>query len=217
MDPTLTIAITAITALVAGAVGEGLRRRLNTLSYRYPDELDWPPPGPRWWIPILLALATAAITWRHLSLGHPEHLLFLLPTAGYFAWISATDLDVHRIPLKPTLAITSIATIALAAAALRQADPWLILRALLGGGLAYLAFWILNRASHGGLGMGDVRLAGTIGLTTSALSLWTLWAAITIAALAAAIWALITRPTSRTAYGPWLVGGWLAATTSLTP
>ncbi len=217
MDPTHTITITTFTALVGAAVGEGLRRHLNTLNYRHPDELDRPPPGPRRWIPILLALGTAAITWRHLAIGHPENLLFLLPTAGYLVWVSAIDLDVHRIPFKPTLATTTVVAVTLGAAALWQGDPALLIRATIGGILAYLAFWILNRASHGGLGMGDVRLAGIIGLTTSALSLWTLWAAITIAALAAAIWALITRPTSRTAYGPWLAGGWLAATTSLTP
>lgn len=215
MPPAPTVAITALAALVGAAVGLWLRARLDTLSYRHPDETERPRPGRRLWLPVVLGLAGAALTWRHLGLGHPEHLLFLLPTAGYSVAVAAIDLDVHRIPFKPTLAITAAAVVGLSAAALWQGEPAPLLRGALAGGIAYLGFWLLHRVSRGGVGRGDVRLAGLLGLTAGALSLSTAWWALAIALVTAAAWAIITQPAGRIAFAPWLSAGWLVAVVAL--
>ena len=97
-----------------------------------------------------------------------------------------------------------------------QGDPALLLRGALAGGLACLGFWLVHRASRGGLGRGDVRLAGLLGLTAGALSPSTAWWALAIALVTAAAWATITRPIGRIALAPWLTAGWLVAVLAFT-
>lgn len=200
-----------IAAIVSLLAGFGLRRRLNTLRYRYPDEAALPDPGPHRWVPWTLAAAVAALTWRYTTTGRPDHLVFLLPFAVAGVWLSAVDLDVHRLPFTVTLPSTLIVTAGVLAVTLTRHDPTIGLTSLAGGLLAYSGYWLLHKIGKAGVGHGDLRYAALIGLTAGALSLTTLWWALMLAAFTAAIWVAITRPPGRLPYGPWLTLGTLLA------
>jgi len=199
-------------ALMAGGIGELQRRRLNALTYRHPDETHLPKPGPRWRVPDTLTLAVGLLVWRYIATGQADHLTHLLPVAVAGTWLAAGDLDVHRLPYRTTAGATLIAGAGVAAVALLRTDITIAVAAALGGALSYGAFRLLNTLSRGGMGMGDARLAGLIGLTTAAVSPWTTWWAFAVATGVSAVWALIRRLADRRVpFGPWLLTGWFAA------
>ncbi|WP_232550045.1 prepilin peptidase [Propioniciclava soli] len=213
MTPAVLTATLAAT-LAGGLIGEHQRRRLTTLAYRYPEETPdvWPLPGPRRWVPVCLAATLGLLTWRYTSIGGAAHLLHLVPLALAAPWLAAVDVDVHRLPYRTTVA-TLIASVAGLLGLVALTGQW----QLAGGGalgwvIAHGAFWALHKIG-GGMGYGDVRLAGLIGLTTAPLGIHAPIAAFLIGTLAATAWAL-TRPrdpAARYAYGPWLLLGWTTA------
>lgn len=73
--------------------------------------------------------------------------------------ISLVDLRQYRIPNR-LLALSALIAAA-ASLVFRQPPP---LAAMVGGGMGLAAFLLLARARPGALGMGDVKLAGVIGL-----------------------------------------------------
>ena len=211
--PTLTA--TAAATISGVLLGEYQRRRLTTLTYRYPEETTqaWPEPGTRRWVPLALAGVLGALTLGYTATGEAVHLLHLYPLAIAAPWLVAVDADVHRLPYRTTM-LTLIASVlgVLTTAALTRTWP-LAAAAALGWALSYGLFWVLNKAGRGALGYGDVRLAGLIGLTTTPLSASATWLAFLLGTLTAAGWAFTRprQPGSRHAYGPWLLLGWLAA------
>ena len=66
-------------------------------------------------------------------------MLFLLPTALCLTWVSAVDLDVHRVPFKATLGGGALVLSLAAIAAVWRGDPSL----LLSGALGSAAVWAL--------------------------------------------------------------------------
>lgn len=217
MDAT-TLALTLATAaaMLAGALtGEHQRRRLNTLAYRYPDETadEWPAPGPRVWVPVVLSVGLGLLVWRYTSQGTPEHLLYLIPMAIPAPWLAAVDADVHRLPYRATLLTLVVSVIGLLTAA-AITGQWLTI-ALAGGlgwVLTYAVFWVIHKSTD--VGYGDVRLGALIGLTTVPLAPWGPWASVLIGSIAAALW-VVTGPRTRKgrfAYGPWLLLGWYVIT-----
>jgi leader peptidase (prepilin peptidase) / N-methyltransferase len=83
-------------------------------------------------------------------------------------------------------------------------------QALLGGALAFAAFLLLAVVGRDAMGMGDVKLAGVIGLMTGyPLGLPALFAGIVFGALAAGAMLLTRRATRKTAiaYAPYLSMG----------
>jgi leader peptidase (prepilin peptidase)/N-methyltransferase len=80
------------------------------------------------------------------------------------ALLALIDLDVRRLPNALTLPSYPVAIVLLGLAALIDHDMGALSRALLGG-LALLAFYaLLAFINPGGMGMGDVKLAGVLGL-----------------------------------------------------
>lgn len=209
MTPALAAALAAVLTL---PLGHQLRHRLNTLGYRHPEEATLPHPGPRTWVPWILAGAMAALTWRYTDTGHADLLMVLIPFTVASVWLTAVDLDVQRIPYKITLPTTLAVLVGVGLVALTRQDPTLVLTSVAGGALAYGTYWLLHKISKTGIGYGDVRYASLVGLNTGTLSLNHAWWALLTAALTAALWAGITRPQQRVIpYGPWLALGALVS------
>ena len=202
--PTLTA--TAAATISGVLLGEYQRRRLTTLTYRYPEETTqaWPEPSTRRWVPLALAGVLGALTLRYTATGEAVHLLHLYPLAITAPWLAAVDADVHRLPYRTTmLALLASILGVVATAALTRTWP-LAAAAALGWALSYGLFWALNKVGRGALGYGDVRLAGLIGLTTTPLSASATWLAFLLTLTATG--GRCTRPRqpgSRHAYGPW--------------
>lgn len=140
----------------------------------------------------------------------------LLFAVGLAVALALIDVDVHRLP--DALVLPSYPVLA-ALLLLASADPggasdWSALgRALLGGAalaLAYAVIWVVYPA---GMGLGDVKLAGLLGMLLG----WFGWGAVVVGFFAAFVLAgavvvalLAARRVGRrtaVAFGPWMLVG----------
>ena len=104
----------------------------------------------------LLGLLYAYLAWRHgVSLG----LVGASFHASVLALVVVTDLEQRTVPNAVVLPAMVVAAGLTALACLRCLP-----RVLLGGAVAYLLFLLLALLYPGGMGYGDVKLAGYIGL-----------------------------------------------------
>lgn len=138
-----------------------------------------------------------------------------------FAWLAVAsvvlavvDLRTHRLPNAWVLPGYPIVGGLLLVACLTGA-PWpSLLRAAIGG-IALFVFYLALRAAGGGMGGGDVKLAGVLGIALG----WVGWPALAVGAFAGFVFGglygailLATRRAHRrtaVAFGPWmLLGAW---------
>lgn len=139
------------------------------------------------------------------------------PANAYLAAIAVAltliDLDVHRLPNAIVLPAYPVSA-ALLVLASWGADNWgALLRAVLGGVILWVFYFLLMVAKPGGMGFGDVKLAGILG----AYLAWIGWGALVVGAFGAfvlggifSIGLLISgRAGRRTAvpFGPWMLLG----------
>jgi leader peptidase (prepilin peptidase) / N-methyltransferase len=160
-------------------------------------------------LPLVAAIvgsALAVVTLVHLGLG-----------TGGVAWaavqlllagVAAYDVATRRIPNRVTVPVSVGAVIARAAF-----ERSALLEVVVAGCLAFLFFLLLAVVFRGGLGMGDVKLAGMLGFLLGHAVL----AALVVGALAGGLTSaviLVAAPTMRgrtIAYGPYLCLGGAAA------
>lgn len=139
------------------------------------------------------------------------------PAYAYLAAIAVAltliDLDVHRLPNAIVLPAYPVSA-ALLVLASWGADNWgALLRAVLGGVILWVFYFLLMVAKPGGMGFGDIKLAGILG----AYLAWIGWGALVVGAFGAfvlggifSIGLLISgRAGRRTAvpFGPWMLLG----------
>ncbi|WP_349902542.1 prepilin peptidase [Parafrigoribacterium humi] len=137
----------------------------------------------------------------------------------YFAAISVAlaliDLDVHRLPNTIVLPAYLVATVLLVASATLSGDYGGLVRAAIGGAALGIAYLLMAVVAPGGMGFGDVKLAGVLGIFLG----WIGWGALVVGAIAAfllggifgIILILARRGGRKTAipFGPWmLLGAW---------
>ncbi|MCR2825907.1 prepilin peptidase [Microbacterium sp. zg.Y909] len=135
--------------------------------------------------------------------------------------LTVVDLRSHRLPNALVLPLYPLILVLFALAALAAGDGAPLVTALLGGGVLFLLYATL-RAMGGGVGGGDVKLAGVVGMVLGHAG----WPAVLIGTAAAfvlggavALFLLATGRATRTtriAFGPYLLGGaWLALAASI--
>jgi leader peptidase (prepilin peptidase)/N-methyltransferase len=212
--------------LVGAAVGVVLTRTLADGRYRQLDERDQPLPRHTWWLVIAVAFAWGALTFRFGGFAQWS----LLPAYLYLGVIGPalilTDFDVHRLPDLIVLPSYVIAFVLLLVPTVVVGDWGAMLRAVLAG-LALYAFYFVQAIAlpeRSGLGFGDVKLAGVLGLLVG----WVGWGSLFISVMATAflggLAALFLIPTRLArfrswrravrvsfAYGPWMVLGTMFA------
>lgn len=204
-----SLLITSLTA-VGVLIGFVVRRRLSALAYRHDDEAGPPHPGPRWWIPLATAAASGLLAWRF-GVERWPLLLPTLPLAWFGPWLSAIDLDVRRLPNRLLAVHGVVVAVGVGAAALITGDLNIALHAAIGGAVAFVVFWILDRVRPGGFGWGDGKYIPIIGAATAAASLSVAWWAFLIACLAAVLATPFRRRRANFPFGPWLAAGALVA------
>jgi leader peptidase (prepilin peptidase) / N-methyltransferase len=172
------------------------------------------------WTPSLLGEDAGAATRDSLGPLAWQGSLWPLPAFLYLAAVSialgAIDLDTFRLPFWIVVPSWWAGGVLLGGAALLLGHPAAVVRMLLGG----LALWGFYRLLHlvypAGMGYGDVRLAGLIGLYLA----WVDWGALVVGAFAGVlvgglggVGVLIARRTglkTQIPFGPYmLVGTWI--------
>jgi len=152
-------------AVLGAGVGAWLTRVLADASYRCPQERFKPLPRHTWWLVVAVALAWASLTFR---LGDYAHWS-LLPAYLYLGAIGAAltliDLDVQRLPDRIVLPSYPIVFVLLLVPTMMTGQWGALLRAVLAGFALSVCYLVLAHVwrADGGLGLGDVKLAGVLG------------------------------------------------------
>ena len=146
-----------------------------------------------------------------------------LPPSHWPAWVGLVslgcllgliDLRTGFLPLRLNYLTTACAGVGVVVSAWLRADVWVLAGAVAAGVLATGFFWLVWRLSSG-LGFGDVRLAGLIGLVAGAEGARFAFLAFLLGTLTGAVWGLVLRWRRRAdvpfAYGPALLLGPLLA------
>ncbi|BDZ40596.1 prepilin peptidase [Microbacterium suwonense] len=143
-------------------------------------------------------------------------LLALLWFAASGIALTLIDLDVRRLPASIVRIGLVVVAVLLALACVLGADVWALVRGIAGCLVLYVFYALLRGARPGGMGGGDVRLAGLIGLVLG----WFGASALIIGAFAAFVLGGVygvllillrgARRTTAVPFGPWMIiGAWV--------
>lgn len=140
-------------------------------------------------------------------------LVALLWLAAISIALAAIDLDEHRLPDAIVLPSYAVLGLLVTAAGLLTGDLEGIARAAAGAGILFALYLTLALISPRGMGLGDVKLAGVLGLVLG----WSGWASLAVGSMAAfllgglvgVVLILLGRARRTTAipFGPWMLGG----------
>lgn len=160
------------------------------------------------------AIATAATTGEVVAAS--LQLIAYLVLAAVSIALSSIDLELRRLPNPIVLTAFAAGVVTLVPAALLTGQPERLLSAAVGAAASFAFYLVLALIGRGGMGMGDVKLAGVLGLYLGALG----WEQLVVGVLAAfvtgAIAGAITLVARRSLrdrslpFGPWMfVGAWI--------
>lgn len=150
------------------------------------------------------------------SIASVLELIAYLYLAAVSVVLALIDIDTHTLPNRVVLPGYAVGAVLLGASGLLAGDFGALASAAIGAAALFLLYFVLALAYPRGMGMGDVKLAGMLGLFLGFLG----WQAIVVGAFAAfllgGIFALVLvalRRASRKSavpFGPWmLLGAWL--------
>lgn len=162
---------------------------------------------------MVLARAAGSGTTLVPTIGMLVVLLYLMAITVALALI---DVDTHRLPDKIVLPAYAVLAVLLTATSAASGDWWALVRAGIGMFVLLAVYFALAVAVPGGMGMGDVKLAGVLGLVLAYLG----WGPLAVGAFGGfalgaifAIGLLAARRAKRGSgipFGPWmLAGAWL--------
>ena len=124
--------------------------------------------------PLVELLTAAVFVVMALRIGADWALPAYLYLAAVGVALAVIDLDHRRLPDALTLPSYVVVAALLGLAALLGSDSGDLLRALLGGAAMYAVYLVLCFAYPAGMGFGDVKLAGVLGMATGWLG-WGSW------------------------------------------
>lgn len=170
-------------------------------------------------LPTLLTTATAAVGGfvAGARLGLEPALVAFEVLAVVASILVGIDLRLHRLPDRLTLPLSGAGLALLAAAAIADGHRSAFLRAILGGLALLVSYLALFLVARSGLGAGDVKLAGGLGLYLAWLGWPTLVLGATAGFLAGGLISLALLATrratmaTRVPFGPSMIAGALLA------
>jgi leader peptidase (prepilin peptidase)/N-methyltransferase len=143
--------------------------------------------------------------------------VLLLIAYFYLAAISIAlaliDIDVHRLPNAIVLPAYIVGAVLLVLSSILSGDLHRLVSAGIGMAALFVLYLVMAIIYPGGMGLGDVKLAGVLGLFTG----WLSWASLAVGALSAFVLGglfgavlLIARRANRKTgipFGPWMLAG----------
>lgn len=143
-------------------------------------------------------------------------LVALLYLAAISIALALIDLDAHRLPDAIVLPSYAVGAVLLGGAALLDGDLVGLARLAAGAGIAFGLYLVLALISPKGMGLGDVKLAGVLGLWLAAFGWGQLAVGIGAAFLLGGVTGIVLLATRRVGrktgipFGPWmLAGAWI--------
>lgn len=145
--------------------------------------------------------------------GLALELLAFLYLAAISVALAMIDIDTHTLPNRVVLPAFIVGGTLLGAAGVLSGDYVALLRAVIGGATLMVAYAVMAFAYPGGMGFGDVKLAGVLGLFLGHLG----WGEFVVGAFGAfllggvfSLGLLALRKVNRKGgipFGPWMLGG----------
>ncbi len=164
-------------------------------------------------VELLTAVLFVLVTWRAVQLDQLAAVPALLTFTALGVALSAIDLDLRRLPNALVLPAYPVLAALLAVAAAVTGDWSALLRAALGAVALFGFFYALAMLYPSGMGFGDVKLAGVLGLYLGYLG----WAEVALGlflgfflgGVFGALGLLLRRASRKTQvpYGPFMVLG----------
>ncbi|GGE81907.1 prepilin peptidase [Mycetocola zhadangensis] len=140
-------------------------------------------------------------------------LVAFLWLAGVSVALALIDLDTHKLPNAIVLPSYVVGGVLLAVAGVLSGDTEALVRAGVGMAVMWLAYFLMAMLYPGGMGFGDVKLAGVLGLYLGFIG----WGALAVGAFAAflfggiyAIALVLLKKAGRKSgipFGPWMLAG----------
>lgn len=170
-------------------------------------------------VEFVTGLLFAAIAWWALTAA-PVSDIATIPFIGAFLFLGAVsvalaliDIDTHTLPNRIVGPSYIVAVLLLGVTSLLLDDLGVLLRMLAGGAILFVAYFVMAVARPGGMGLGDVKLAGVLGLYLG----WLGWGSLAVGAFSAfllggvfSIALLALGKANRKSgipFGPWMLGG----------
>jgi leader peptidase (prepilin peptidase)/N-methyltransferase len=168
-------AVTAVVAVVAGALGLVVGHLINRAAARFP----WSPEStverrPALRPPLVEGVTAVLFALAVLRFGLSWELPAFLFLAAAGVLLAVIDLRHHLLPNRVVGPSVGIGAVLLLVAALPDGNWDALLRAGLGAVTLFAGYLVLALISPRGLGMGDVKLAGLLGLHLG----WIGWSAV---------------------------------------
>jgi leader peptidase (prepilin peptidase)/N-methyltransferase len=160
-------------------------------------------------------LLSGELSAREITAGVLSLAAFLY-LAGITVSLALIDLDTHKLPDAIVLPAYVVGAVVFASASLVEGDFDALIRAAVGLAALFLFYFLMAFAYPAGMGLGDVKLAGVLGMYLG----WVGWGALATGAIAAfilgglyAVGLVVTRRANRKSgipFGPWmLLGAWI--------
>ncbi|MET0295793.1 MAG: prepilin peptidase [Microbacterium sp.] len=169
-------------------------------------------------VELATAVAFVAVSWFLLATSAvavaiiPVIVAYLYLAAISIA-LSLIDLDTHRLPNSIVLPAYPVLLVLFGIAVLLGAEPWALGRAAIGGAAMFAFYVLLRLIRPAGMGGGDVKLAGVLGLALA----WLGWGPLIVGAFAAFLLGgifgvalvIARRASGKSAipFGPWMLAG----------
>jgi leader peptidase (prepilin peptidase) / N-methyltransferase len=164
-----------------------------------------------------VALVTVPSLFQATSVAQAVSGALVVAELLYFAAISVAltmiDIDVHRLPNAIVYPAYLVGASLLGAAAVVGGETWRILPAVIGMAASVVFYGIMAFVYPGGMGLGDVKLAGVIGMLLGYLG----WAQLAVGSIAAfvlgavfGVTLIVIRRAGRKSgipFGPWMITG----------
>ncbi|TFD66587.1 prepilin peptidase [Cryobacterium gelidum] len=161
-------------------------------------------------------LGVVSISSTGAIIGIAVTLVVFLYLAAVSVALAMIDLDTYTLPNKIVVPAYPVSAALLVTAALLLGEPGRLVPAVIGGAALFALYLTLALLYPGGMGLGDVKLAGVLGLFLGFLG----WGPLVVGAFSAfllggvfSLVLVITRRANRKSsipFGPWmLAGAWL--------